>query len=117
MAEPDRKVEVLRSQGPAADFRPRAGNQRKGNDMKTKKTLTGPDGVQLILDPAEIFPDDPGNGTPVMVRYKGGCASYNCATNEGEVDAGRRGFIKISEAALEWLQSEAIETEVERLFE
>src|SRR2546429_6006520 len=29
------------------------------------------------------FPDDPGNGTPAIVQYRGGSATFWCATNEG----------------------------------
>jgi len=52
----------------------------------TKQTLIGPNGLRLVLDSAEIFPDDPGQGTPAMVYLRGESATYWCALNEGEVD-------------------------------
>lgn len=52
----------------------------------TKQTLIGPNGLRLELDSAEIFPDDPGQGTPAMVYLRGESATYWCALNEGEVD-------------------------------
>lgn len=51
-----------------------------------KQTLYGPKGIELILDPDEINFDNPGDGCPALVRYRGGTASYTCATEIGEVD-------------------------------
>jgi hypothetical protein len=53
--------------------------------MLTKNRL-GPKGLHVILDSSEIFPDDPGQGTPAMVYLRGQSATYWCALNEGEVD-------------------------------
>ena len=50
-----------------------------------QQTFRGPDGVTLVLDPAQHFPDDPGNGTPVMVHWGGGSSTFWCAQNEGTV--------------------------------
>lgn len=40
-----------------------------------RETLHGPGGVRLELDKTQVFPDDPGQGTPAMVYYKDGCAT------------------------------------------
>jgi hypothetical protein len=51
----------------------------------TVKTITK-DGWKLVLDKSEIFPDDPGQGTPAMVYAPNGdSATYNCATDTGEI--------------------------------
>ena len=78
---------------------------------KQTKTLTGPRGVQLILDRTQVFPDDPGNGTPAIVLYRTGSATYWCAVNEGQVDA-HEGTIRLPQSVLDWLDSK--ETELEQ---
>lgn len=61
----------------------------------------------LVLDSGEIFPEDPGQGTPVLVCHvdKDGhikeSATYNCATNTGYLDD----TYELSESQLNWLQS------------
>jgi hypothetical protein len=50
-----------------------------------RKTLTGPEGIRLELDSAEIFPDDPGQGTPAMVYLGNHSATYWWATGEGSL--------------------------------
>jgi len=71
-----------------------------------KTILTGPYGVKLILDPEEIDLDDPGQGTPALVEFKGGFASYNCAVGEGEVDRGGS-IISIPEKSVTWLDEQS----------
>lgn len=68
-------------------------------------TLVGVGGVRLVLDPTQIFPADPGQGTPAMVYYKGGSATYWCATGEGEVDAHDR-YIELPPAVRDWLDEQ-----------
>ena len=55
-----------------------------------KLSLKGPGGIIVTLDSTQIFPADPGNGTPAMVflPFKGH-ATFWCAQVEGEV-TGRR---------------------------
>jgi len=73
--------------------------------MKEKKTIKGPRDVELVLDPAQIYPEDPGQGTPAMVYYKGGSATFSCAANEGEV-LDQWGFtIELPKEAVGWLQT------------
>lgn len=56
--------------------------------MKRRETLRGPGGILIRLDAAEIFPDDPGNGTPAIVALPFGKATgtFWCANDTGEVD-------------------------------
>jgi len=67
-------------------------------------------GCQLILDPSQVYPDDPSSGTPAMVRYKGHYGTYWCASDAGEVD----GF-PIPLSAMVWLGSARIVKLVEAL--
>jgi len=83
--------------------------------LKAKKTLRGPGGIKLVLDPAEVFPDDPGQGTPALVEYKGGTATFWCAQGEGYVDS-RNGDIPLTEAQSQWLHSDEIEAAVAELY-
>lgn len=65
------------------------------------KTLLGPRGIQIDLDRGEVFPDDPGNGTPALVKYRGYTATYWCAWETGEVDG-----VNLPPTALEWLSKQ-----------
>lgn len=69
--------------------------------------LKGPGGITLTLDVRQVFPDDPGNGTPAMVETKHGTASYDCAMGEGEVTGGRNGYAHpISNTQMKWLEKQ-----------
>ncbi len=76
------------------------------------KTLVGPNGIRIELDKDQVFKDDPGQGTPAMVRLNRGrhkpegCSTYTCASNEGEIDAGSDGFVKLNEAQCLWLNQQ-----------
>lgn len=72
-----------------------------------QKTLYGPYGIKLVLDTDEVFPDDPGNGTPAMVYYGTGSATYWCAIGESEV--WDKQAIRLPEKCLNWLESQEIE--------
>jgi len=76
-------------------------------DNAVKKTLRGPEGLILSLDSEEIFPDDPGSGTPALLSlpFGRGTGTYWCALQEGEVDG-----IPLTEKQSRWL--EAVEYEV-----
>ena len=54
--------------------------------MNPKFTKTGPNGIRVEFDATEICPDDPGQGTPVLVFLGKESATFCCALNEGEVD-------------------------------
>jgi len=65
----------------------------------------------LVLDPAEIYPDDPGNGTPVMVyfddpMYDEAQATYGCALGAGGL-LGNATIHKLPNAVYAWLESMA----------
>jgi hypothetical protein len=87
--------------------------------MQVRHMITCPhDGRYfLILDPEEIYPDDPGQGTPAMVYGPNGMAStYNCAVNEGELCDGDR-VLELPARVLAWLQSGEVELKVWNLLE
>ena len=72
--------------------------------------INGPGGIQLVLDSSQVFPDDPGNGTPALVyKLRGGrvvaSSTYNCALGEGVLDGGREGDYQLTDAQLDWLDS------------
>ncbi len=74
------------------------------------RKIKGPGGIQLVLDSSQVFPDDPGNGTPALIeKVKGGrvvaTSTYNCALGEGVLDGGRDGDVTLTDAQLEWLDS------------
>lgn len=41
--------------------------------------MNGPHGLKLVLSAKEIYPDDPGMGTPRLVHYKGDTMTFDCA--------------------------------------
>ena len=54
------------------------------NEKPIRKTLIN--GALIVeLDRSQVFPDDPGNGTPAMVRWRGFSATYWCAVGEEEL--------------------------------
>jgi len=57
-------------------------------------------GLRVDFDATEIFPEDPGAGTPVMVWTCGNSATYNCARHEGEVDT-----VRLTQQQIDWLWS------------
>lgn len=70
------------------------------------KTLHGPGGIRVECDPAAIFPDDPGAGTPVMVYGRGrdDHATYDFAVETGIFSGSDN---PVPAAALAWLDSDA----------
>lgn len=77
--------------------------------MEKTKTLTGPGGLTVELDKDEVFPDDPGNGTPAMVVLRKGRhtyrATFHCACNEGYLlaDGPRAEEIELTDSQVDWL--------------
>lgn len=74
-------------------------------------TLRGPDGIKLVLDKTEIVPHDPGAGTPAMVYFDNYSATFNCATDTGELTYdGRRWSVDaetyfLTNQQLAWLRN------------
>jgi hypothetical protein len=74
------------------------------------KTMRGPGGIRVELDRKEWYPDDPGNGTPIMVCMDINGTEYNStlgvATNEGVVTSTGRSFIdhNLTDSQLKWLR-------------
>ena len=52
--------------------------------LARKQTIKGPGGIKIELDADEIYPNDPGQGTPILVVIGTQTASYNCAGDTGE---------------------------------
>ena len=66
---------------------------------------------RVVFESSQVFPDDPGNGTPAMVYAPGGdSATYNCAADTGECND-----TPIPLHIMSWL--EKLEEEIEACFE
>ena len=78
--------------------------------MSRKTTLRGPDGLRIEFDADQIFKDDPGQGTPVLVVLGNATASFNCASCEGELDCGE---VQLSIEQTDWLQSDSVVAQVD----
>lgn len=66
-------------------------------------------GLEIQLDEKEIFPDDPGQGTPAMVTYINEekeilAGTWNCVTSEGEIEG-----YPLNQEQLNWLNSKESE--------
>lgn len=70
--------------------------------MATKTYFFG--AYKLVLDSEQIFPDDPGQGTPAMVYGPKDklTATYWCAADTGELDCGSA---EIPDNVMKWLHS------------
>lgn len=81
--------------------------------MKTKlpiTTLSGA-GLNIIMDPNEIYPDDPGQGQPVRVetideRYS---SSWNAAMYEGELLGSGDNVKRLNRQQMKWLEEKEAE--------
>ena len=80
----------------------------------TRKTLRGPGGLMLVLDRTQVFPDNPGEGTPALVvaPFGRGTSTYDCAADTGEVE-GSDGVTPLTRKQCEWLNSKSVADEVE----
>ena len=72
----------------------------------TTQTLSGPNGLRLVLDSAQIFPDDPGQGTPAMVYHGNASATYWCACGEGELLGPNCEGVPLSYQQNAWLEQQ-----------
>lgn len=59
-------------------------------------------GLKIVLDQREIFPDDPGMGTPAMVYHlkSGASATWWCCSDTGEIEG-----YDLNQAQLDYLRS------------
>ena len=64
-------------------------------------------GLKVVADKSEYYPDDPGAGTPLMVYYGSYSATYECAVNEGEL-SGNRGYRPLTHNQLAFLNSNRV---------
>lgn len=70
----------------------------------TTKTLSKGN-LRVVLDKSQVFPDDPGQGTPAMVYCGEFSATYWCAVGESELFHDRRGAKRLTDEQVEWLES------------
>lgn len=85
--------------------------------MKTTLTCPANRLYTLVMDPTEIFPDDPGNGTPLMVYGpRGASGTFDCALNTGELSCGDRD-LDLPQGVLDWLASDAVDAAIADFWE
>jgi len=73
--------------------------------MSKKQTLVCPTDsrYRIELDASEIYPDDPGNGTPAMVYGPTGASgTYECVLDNGEMDS-HSGAVEVPPSVQRWL--------------
>jgi len=77
------------------------------------KTINGPSGYNIELDSTEIYPDDPGAGTPAMVNGpRGSSGTYWCVADTGEMLNGRgEETVDVPPRIIDWLDSKADEVD------
>lgn len=61
-------------------------------------------GLRVDFDSAEIVPDNPGDGTPLLVTKGKYSSTYYCALGEGELDGGRDGYYQLTDFEYRWLE-------------
>lgn len=88
--------------------------------MNTERTFIaverkwhGPDGWQLVADRRQVFPDDPGQGTPLMVFSPLGSASGTLARvlDTAETDTNQGHLLPVPGRVMAWLESLAEDAE------
>lgn len=97
---------------------PRVRATNEASDMLKKKTLTcrADPRYTVVLDPAEAFPEDPGQGTPSMLYGPDDTsATFFCALDTGEID----GTQEIPSNVYRWLEfiSDEVDEFVGRAFD
>lgn len=69
------------------------------------KTIRGPQGYSLVLDRGQVFADDPGQGTPAILKGpNGGHATFWAALGEGELET-TTGYRALPSPVLAWLEA------------
>ena len=70
------------------------------------QTYRGPHGWTLVADRRQVFPDDPGNGTPLMVYAPRMCGwgTLGRVLATGEVDDNSGAVIVVPPDVLTWLE-------------
>ncbi len=75
------------------------------------KIMHGP-GVQIELDESQVFPEDPGQGTPALVKIGAKTGTFWCVLETGEIGcdtpvsmAHQRWLARQEEAVTEWLNA------------
>lgn len=76
------------------------------DNAAVKQTIVGPGGLKVVLNADEIFPNNPGMGTPCMVELRLtthglATATFECAAAEAELECGEV-QLTVSQAA--WLR-------------
>lgn len=75
-----------------------------------KQTIRGPGGIKLTLDASEIYPDNPGEGTPMLIEYKDETMTLNCAEDNADElgcnDVQIKWIHGICNAANDWLDTQ-----------
>lgn len=68
---------------------------------------------RVELDPSQVFPDDPGNGTPEMVYGPNDTSgTFFCTIDTGELDG-----IRLPFAVLAWLGSDHVVNAIDAFWE
>lgn len=82
--------------------------------MKLKKTIikSSAYGIEIVLDASQIFPGDPGMGTPAIVKKGRHTATFHCALDTGELGLGD---YTLTKEESDWLASK--ESEVDAFME
>lgn len=75
--------------------------------------LQGPDELRIELDASQVFPDDPGQGTPVLVVQMSGkrvyaTGTYNCVSDTGVLECAQdsHGEFILSTPKLNWINAQ-----------
>lgn len=70
--------------------------------LDTKRFSLTKHGLRVDFDASEIFPDDPGAGTPVLVWLHGESGTYSCVREVGEV-CGDDAVYLLTQQQIDWL--------------
>lgn len=72
----------------------------------TTRTLNGPGGLRVELDSSEIYPDDPGQGTPAMVYLPGSSSTFWRAVDCGSLYDSQGRDVELTGTQQMWLQDQ-----------
>lgn len=71
----------------------------------------------VTIDPSEVYPDDPGQGTPVLVSGpEDSHGTYYAAINWGELACGPT-VHPLPDHVMRWLESDEVEDTITRVLE